>query len=133
MEGVGGVLVPITPDCQVRDLIARLHLPAVVVGRAMLGGVNHALLTAEALRSRHIAILAIVLNVPHPSAEPCHNQIQEGSTVSLLHELSGVPVLGPLPFQADLQFSRGHQLASLAETPPIKQLADLVLGNSQSE
>ncbi|MBH0181203.1 MAG: dethiobiotin synthase, partial [Nitrospira sp.] len=48
VEGVGGVLVPITPDSDVMDLMAQLKLPAVIVGRSGLGGINHALLTIEA-------------------------------------------------------------------------------------
>jgi len=50
VEGIGGVLVPITEGSDVRDLISQMDLPVLVVGRASIGGVNHALLTIEAAR-----------------------------------------------------------------------------------
>ena len=50
VEGVGGVRVPITPKTDVADLIVTLKLPAIVVARTGLGGINHALLTIDALR-----------------------------------------------------------------------------------
>ena len=52
VEGIGGVRVPIAPKADVMDLIRSLKLPVVVVGRAGLGGINHALLVVDALRRR---------------------------------------------------------------------------------
>ena len=62
VEGAGGVLVPMGQDWTVRDLIARLGLPVVLVGRAGLGGINHALLTLESLGREGIVVKALVLN-----------------------------------------------------------------------
>ena len=50
-EGVGGLLVPITPGYLVRDLAIDLELPVVVVARTGLGTINHTLLTVEAARA----------------------------------------------------------------------------------
>ena len=38
------------------DLIAKLHLPAVVMVHSRLGAINHTLLTLEALRGRAIPV-----------------------------------------------------------------------------
>ena len=46
VEGAGGLLVPMGKDWDMRDLIGRIGLPVVLVGRAGLGGINHALLTS---------------------------------------------------------------------------------------
>jgi dethiobiotin synthetase len=62
LEGVGGVLVPVAGDRLFADLPAVRALPAVVVGRAGLGSINHTLLTLEALRRRGIRIAGVVLN-----------------------------------------------------------------------
>jgi dethiobiotin synthetase len=62
VEGAGGLLVPLARDYTAADLASRNGLPAVIVARAGLGTLNHILLTAEALRSRGIAIRAVVLN-----------------------------------------------------------------------
>ena len=50
-EGVGGLLVPITPGYLVRDLAVDLGLPVVVAARTGLGTINHTLLTVEAARA----------------------------------------------------------------------------------
>ena len=50
-EGVGGLLVPITPGYLVRDLAIDLELPVVVAARTGLGTINHTLLTVEAART----------------------------------------------------------------------------------
>lgn len=93
VEGVGGVLVPITANGTVTDLIKQLRLPVVVVGRSGLGGINHALLTIEALQGRKIAVVAIVLNQTQ-SVRSRISRIQERSTLDLLRKQAGVPVLG---------------------------------------
>jgi dethiobiotin synthetase len=61
VEGAGGILVPISDDEVMADLIARLGLPAVVVSRTALGTINHTLLTLEALRARRIMIAGVVM------------------------------------------------------------------------
>ena len=51
VEGVGGLLVPLTPGYLVRDLALDLGLPLVVAARPGLGTINHTLLTLEAARA----------------------------------------------------------------------------------
>lgn len=125
VEGVGGVMVPIADRFDVRDLISRLGLPVLIVGRTTLGGVNHALLTVEALRQRDIAIAGIILNRSAARPAPLQEQQQE-ATVSLLKELSGVRVLGPLPHQGGLLEDWDGGLARLAREPVIRELARVV-------
>src|SRR5690242_3311347 len=62
VEGVGGVKVPIGESTYVHDLIQALRLPALVVGRATLGTINHTLLTVEALERAKVSIAGILLN-----------------------------------------------------------------------
>ena len=51
-EGVGGLMVPITPGYLVRDLAVDLALPVVIAARPGLGTINHTLLTLEAAPRR---------------------------------------------------------------------------------
>lgn len=63
VEGAGGVLVPLQEDgIKMIDLIQFLGIPVIVVSRANLGTINHTLLTLEALRSRKIKVLGVVVN-----------------------------------------------------------------------
>ncbi len=125
IEGVGGVHVPIGRKIEVLDLIARLRFPVVVVGRSALGGINHALLTIEALRRRRIPIAAVVLNQTRPARSKL-DRLQERTTVDILRKQSGVPVLGPLPYRSELSKQFRWTMTKLAHSAAIAQLATIV-------
>lgn len=129
VEGAGGLLVPMGKDWDMRDLISRIGLPVVLVGRAGLGGINHALLTLEGLRQRHCAVVAVVLNETVPSTTPAQHE-QGTSTIALLRERADVPVLGPLPYQSQLGSDWSGFAELLAQSGPIRELADLVWANA---
>ena len=120
VEGVGGIMVPLAEKTDIRDLITALRLPVVIVGRAALGGVNHALLTIEALRLRAIPVLGILLNQLNPRPHP----EQTESTVSLIRERSGLPVFGPIPYQSTGRDNWMAGVKRIAEDPAIHSLAE---------
>lgn len=62
VEGIGGLMVPITPEVTVADLAAEMALPLVIVARPGLGTINHTLLTVEVARGRGIPIAGIIIN-----------------------------------------------------------------------
>ncbi|HXX76586.1 MAG TPA: dethiobiotin synthase [Nitrospiraceae bacterium] len=125
MEGVGGVHVPLAPKFAVIDLVAHLKLPAVVVGRSRLGGINHALLTVEALQRRKIPIVALVLNQTEPVRSKI-DRLQERTTVEILRKKAGVPVIGPLPYRSELSRQFRRSATRLAHSAAIKKLAKVV-------
>ncbi|HEY6973247.1 MAG TPA: AAA family ATPase, partial [Nitrospiraceae bacterium] len=106
-------------------LIAHMRLPVVVVGRSRLGGINHALLTVEALRRRKIPIVAIVLNQTEPGRSKL-DRLQERTTVEILRKEAGVPVLGPLPYRSELSRQFRRSVTRLAQSTAIKKLAKIV-------
>src|SRR5207248_9911905 len=55
VEGVGGLLCPLTEGETVADLARLLALPLVVVTRRSPGTLNHTLLTVEVARGRGLA------------------------------------------------------------------------------
>jgi dethiobiotin synthetase len=97
-----------------------------VVGRATLGGVNHALLTIEALQRRRIAVLAMLLNRSPGREGVAPGNLQEESTVQLVRELAGVPVVAALSYEPLLNRRWESGLAMLAREPGIHELADLI-------
>jgi dethiobiotin synthetase len=60
-EGVGGLLVPLSPGYLVRDLAVALDLPLVIAAPPGLGTINHTLLTIEAARAVGLEVAAVVL------------------------------------------------------------------------
>ena len=61
-EGAGGLLVPVTKKKFIIDIVRELGLPVVIVARPGLGTINHTCLSVEALLSRGIKNIAVVLN-----------------------------------------------------------------------
>lgn len=128
VEGAGGLLVPLTEKEDLADLLQMMGQPAVVIGRSALGGINQALLTVEALRSRWIPVLAVLLNDGRAVVGPS-DQVQRKSTADLLRERlgAGLPVLGPLPYDAALEQDWPAGLKRLSGEPAIEALAGLII------
>jgi dethiobiotin synthetase len=82
VEGVGGVLVPLTPSYSVRDLARELGLPVVVAAAPGLGTINHTLLTLEAVRSAGLDARGVVLT-PWP-ADPGAVERSNADTIARL-------------------------------------------------
>lgn len=61
VEGVGGLLVPLTESFTVRDLAVATGLPLLIAARPGLGTINHTLLTIEAARAAELQVAAVVL------------------------------------------------------------------------
>ena len=125
VEGIGGVQVPITSKLSVTDLIKLLRLPVVVVGRSGLGGINHALLTIDALHRSKIPIVAVVLNRTE-STRSALARLQERTTLEILRKQAGVPVLGPLPYEPGMPGRFRPAVVHLARSAAIKKLATLM-------
>lgn len=87
-EGVGGLLVPLSPSYLVRDLAADLGYPLLVVASPGLGTINHTLLTVEAARATGLEVTSVVLN-PWPE-EPTEIEQSNRETIA---KLAGAPVL----------------------------------------
>ena len=111
VEGVGGLMVPLSVDYLVRDLASALSLPVVVAARPGLGTINHTLLTLEAARGAGLEVVQVVLT-PWP-ARPSELEVSNRTTIE---RVSGIPVAG-LP---------ATRPASLLEAAGALPLADLL-------
>jgi dethiobiotin synthetase len=91
-EGVGGLMVPLTPGYLVRDLAIDLGPPVLIAARTGLGTINHTLLTVGSARAVGLRVAAIVMT-PWPAApEPI-----ERSNRETVERLAEVPVYGLPP------------------------------------
>jgi len=89
VEGVGGLLVPLTDELTVRDLAAALGLPVVIAAGAGLGTINHTLLTLEAANSAGLDVRAVVLT-PWPETP---TELERSNRDTIAH-LGKVEVVG---------------------------------------
>ena len=62
VEGVGGLLCPISDDLWVVHLAVMLALPVVIVARPDLGTINHTLLTIQTARSAGLHVAGVIIN-----------------------------------------------------------------------
>lgn len=118
VEGVGGLLVPLSSGYLVRDLAQALGFPLLVVARTGLGTLNHTLLTVESARAAGLDVAAVVLT-PWPS-EP--NAV-ERSNRETIERLAGVPVWGLPP-------TAPRSLADAGERLPLDSLRLETLGSA---
>ena len=85
-EGVGGLLVPLTPAYLVRDFAVDLGLPLVVAASPGLGTINHTLLTLEAARAAGLEVAKVVLT-PWPE-EPSAIEESNRETIASLGQVN---------------------------------------------
>jgi dethiobiotin synthetase len=109
VEGVGGLLVPLTPSYAVRDLALALGLPLIVASRPGLGTLNHTLLTLEAAAAAALDVRAVVLT-PWPD-EPSAIERSNLATIArsvTCETLATNATADGLPISAWVRNARAH-------------------------
>lgn len=93
VEGAGGLLTPLNQSARIADLMMQLKLPVLLVARSSLGTINHTCLTIEALRTRHLNLLGVIMvgeqNIPNRTA------IEHYGNIRVLAELPLQPEISP--------------------------------------
>jgi dethiobiotin synthetase len=99
VEGMGGIMTPILKNYFVTDLIKEMKLPVVIVVRTKVGTINHTILTCKMCENYKIPIKGIIIN----------NFDSGGYQVKTLkrdlESLTGIPILGTIPFIKNLSDS----------------------------
>jgi len=114
VEGVGGVLVPLGSGMTPASWCAREGIPAVVVGRAGLGGINHAWLAVEALRKRGVKVAGVILN-------GARGELSESTNPAVIAKYAKCRILAVLPWIAGVR-SSPRALRRLAAVFPKRML-----------
>ena len=94
VEGAGGFLVPLGDTRTGADLAVAMGLPIVLVVGMRLGCLNHALLTAEAIRARGLVLAGWIANRVDPGF------LCPDENVDYLRTHLGAPLWADLPFSA---------------------------------
>ncbi len=105
VEGIGGLLVPITARYNVADLALDMGLPLIIVSHIRVGTLNHTLLTINAARQHGLKIKGIILN-RQESGDLDEVEKRQGK---LIEELSDTPILGTCPFIEDVSVKNLQQ------------------------
>ncbi len=62
VEGAGGFIIPLNDEADLSGFAKEIDLPIILVVGMKLGCINHALLTYEAIKARHLTIIGWVAN-----------------------------------------------------------------------
>ena len=97
IEGCGGLMVPLTPEIQVIDLIKDSGLDLVIISSLGLGCLNHTQLTLQTAESKGIRVSGIILN----DVDGAHD-VSKKRNPQAIKELCSAPLIGVFPFIPDL-------------------------------
>jgi dethiobiotin synthetase len=106
VEGAGGFRVPLGPRTDTAQLAAALGLPVLLVVGMRLGCINHALLTAEAVRASGLALAGWIANHIDP------RMARADENVAALEERLAAPLIARVAYSASPEAAR---VASLLE------------------
>ncbi len=83
IEGAGGLFVPLNEKYFVIDLIKKFNAETILVVQNYLGSINHTLLSVEALKSRNINVLGIIVS-----------GVENAASEEIIFQQSGLKLLG---------------------------------------
>jgi len=91
IEGAGGLMVPLTMNFLMIDLIKQLGAEVVLVSKNYLGSINHTLLSVYALQKENIPIKGIIFN-----------GIKDIYSKEVILDYTGLKLLGHVPEYSQL-------------------------------
>ncbi|MCX7185082.1 MAG: dethiobiotin synthase [Nitrosospira sp.] len=114
VEGVGGFLVPLNSQYDTGDMAQILGFPVILVVGMRLGCLNHALLTARAVRATGLPLAGWVAN----QIDPHMMELEEN--VHALQQRLDCPLLGVLPFMQGITALKLSALLDVASLELVK-------------
>ncbi len=97
VEGIGGIMVPLTETETFADFMKILNIPTIIVARCSLGTLNHILLTVKASKAYGLNVMGLVMNC-YPQKETAVDK----QIVTAVKNLTGVDVLCVIPKVAEV-------------------------------
>lgn len=109
VEGIGGFLVPLNEHEDGASMAQALDLPIILVVGMQVGCLNHALLTAQAVRATGLPLAGWVANHIDPQ------MMAFDKNVLALTQRLYCPLLGVLPFEQNADAKKLSMLLDIAE------------------
>ena len=98
VEGISGLMTPITQNYFVSNLISELDIDTIVVMGSKLGTVNHTLLTYEHCKQMHLKLKGFIINQTEPNGYELTNLKQQ------IMELTSQIVYCAIPYHRNFDF-----------------------------
>jgi dethiobiotin synthetase len=107
VEGAGGFLVPVNRHQTGADLAQTLNLPVILVVGIRLGCLNHALLTAQAIKAAGLPLAGWVANCIDPQ------MLVLAENIATLEQRLDGPLLGVVPFDVEMNIRKSVKLLNV--------------------
>ena len=114
IEGAGGIFCPLSDELTVMDVAVQLNTPTIVVAANRLGVINHTRLTVEALQTRGVNVVAVVLNEISAAVPENADPSIPTNAAQIGHWLPKIPLFH-CPW-------RGTEITSVSETSSLMDL-----------
>ena len=111
VEGIGGVMVPITRKISLLDVMKGMKLPSIIVSSPRLGSINHTIMTINECKAKKIPILGIIFN-----QMPKNPSIVESMTPKYIEKLTDTSTISVIPFMDDCSFKNVGMYLGRAST-----------------
>jgi dethiobiotin synthetase len=98
IEGIGGWRIPLNPQQMLTDLVLALNIPVILVVGLRLGCINHALLTAEVIKSDGCTLTGWIANSIAP-------QFDSSGSIATLKQRLAMPLLAQIPYSTNFDIS----------------------------
>lgn len=95
VEGAGGWFTPLSATLSFADWVRDERLPVILVVGIKLGCINHALLTAQAVRQAGLPLVGWIANDIQPPGK------RHAEYLATLNDRLAAPLLGEIPWLAD--------------------------------
>jgi dethiobiotin synthetase len=92
VEGIGGIMVPITRNVMLGHFAKMMGLPLIIVSQSRVGSINHILLTIKAAKDFGLEIFGIIIN-----KMPKNANLVEKKTPEYIHRLTNIPIISIIP------------------------------------
>jgi len=93
VEGIGGIMTPISKNYFVSDLISDLQMNTIIVTGSKVGAVNHLMLTYQHVKEKNLRLNGFVINQNVSDGYESSNLKQQ------IIDLTGQTVYGIIPYQ----------------------------------
>lgn len=107
VEGTGGFLVPLSDQYDGADLAQVLGLPVILVVGLRLGCLNHALLSAQAVKANKLQLKGWIANSIDPQ------MLAQRENIQALEQRLGCPLLGVIPHVKEIDLRDLSKLLKL--------------------
>ncbi len=98
VEGLGGLMVPISKDYYLVDMAGEFGLPLLLVARPGLGTINHTMLSVICAVKEGLEVAGVIINY----SSPPDGGLAEKTNPGLLARICPAPIIGIFPYLSSL-------------------------------